>query len=316
MVDIAETEKADAVCHGCTGKGNDQVRFEVSVMALNPRLKTIAPWREWDIRSREDALAYADKFGIPVEHTKKDLYSRDRNIFHLSHEGGLLENPWNEPEESMFRLSASPEKAPDKAEYVELGFEKGIPVSLNGEVLPAVSMFEKLNKIAGTHGIGRVDIVENRLVGMKSHGVYETPAGTVLFKAHQALENICLDKHTMHYKDILAVKYAELVYNGMWFTQLREALDAFVHSTQAHMTGSVRLKLYKGNIIIAGRKSPYSLYREDYASFGEEDVYNQQDAHGFIQLFGLPMKVEALLSMEGGGKSRYKSPDYSKFKRD
>ena len=300
MVEIAEKENADAVCHGCTGKGNDQVRFEVSVMALNPKLRTIAPWREWDIRSREDALTYAEKFGIPVEHTKKDLYSRDRNIFHLSHEGGLLEDPWNEPEESMFRLSKSPEQAPDKAEYVELGFEKGAPVSLNGKVLPPVTMFEQLNNIAGTHGIGRVDIVENRLVGMKSHGVYETPAGTILFKAHQALESICLDKHTMHYKDILAVKYAELVYNGLWFTQLREALDAFIQSTQVHMTGSVRLKLYKGNVIVAGRKSPYSLYREDYASFGEEDVYNQQDAHGFIQLFGLPMKVEAMLSMEGG----------------
>lgn len=306
MVEIAEAEKADAVCHGCTGKGNDQVRFEVSVMALNPGLKTIAPWREWDIRSREDALAYADKYNIPVEHTKKDLYSRDRNIFHLSHEGGILEDPWNEPEESMFRLSASPEQAPDKAEYVEIGFEKGVPISLNGEALPALTMFERLNTIAGTHGIGRVDIVENRLVGMKSRGVYETPGGTVLFKAHQALESICLDKHTMHYKDVLAVKYAELVYNGMWFTQLREALDAFVRSTQQQMTGSVRLKLYKGNVIIAGRKSPHSLYREDYASFGEEDVYNQQDAHGFIQLFGLPMKVEAMLSMEDGGKNRYR----------
>ena len=316
MVDIAEAENADAVCHGCTGKGNDQVRFEVSVMALNPKLKTIAPWREWNIRSREDALAYADKYGIPVEHTKKDLYSRDRNIFHLSHEGGILENPWNEPEESMFRLSVNPEQAPDTAEYVEIGFEKGRPVGLNGEVLTALSLFERLNKIAGAHGIGRVDIVENRLVGMKSHGVYETPAGTVLFKAHQALESICLDKYTMHYKDFVAVKYAELVYNGMWFTQLREALDAFVQTTQQQMTGTVRLKLYKGNVIIAGRKSPYSLYREDYASFGEEDVYNQKDAHGFIQLFGLPMKVEAMLSMEGGGKSRYKSPDYSKFKRD
>ncbi len=316
MVEIAEAEGADAVCHGCTGKGNDQVRFEISVMALNPKLVTIAPWREWNIRSREDALTYAYKHAIPVEHTKKDLYSRDRNIFHLSHEGGILEDPWNEPEGSMFRLSSSPEAAPDKAEYVEIGFEKGAPVSLNGKVLSALQLFEKLNKIGGTHGIGRVDIVENRLVGMKSHGVYETPAGTIIHKAHQALESICLDKHTMHYKDILAVKYAELVYNGLWFTQLREALDAFVRTTQQQMTGTVRLKLYKGNVIIAGRKSPYSLYREDYASFGEEDVYNQKDAHGFIQLFGLPLKVEAMLSMEGGGKSRYKSPDYSKIKRD
>jgi argininosuccinate synthase len=316
MVDIAEAEGADAVCHGCTGKGNDQVRFEVSVMALNPKLVTIAPWREWDIRSREDALAYAEKHGIPVEHTKKDLYSRDRNIFHLSHEGGLLEDPWNEPEASMFRLSVDPEAAPDTAEYVEIGFEKGVPVSLNGKVLPALDMFEQLNELAGAHGIGRVDIVENRLVGMKSHGVYETPAGTVIFKAHQALESICLDKQTLQYKDIQAVKYAELVYNGLWFTRLREAMDAFVRTTQETMTGTVRLKLYKGNVIKAGLQSPYSLYREDYASFGEEDVYNQKDAHGFIQLFGLPMKVEAMLSMEGGGKSRYKSPDYSKIKRD
>lgn len=306
MVDIAEAEKADAVCHGCTGKGNDQVRFEVSVMALNPRLRTIAPWREWDIRSREDALAYAEKYNIPVEHTQKDLYSRDRNIFHLSHEGGILEDPWKEPEESMYRLSPSPELAPDKAEYIEIGFEKGIPVTLGGEVLSALPLFERLNRIAGAHGIGRVDIVENRLVGMKSHGVYETPAGTVLFKAHQALESICLDKNTMQYKDILAIKYAELVYNGLWFTRLREALDAFVRTTQQQMTGSVRLKLYKGNVIMAGRKSPYSLYRRDYASFGEETVYNQRDAHGFIQLFGLPVKVEAMLSMETDGMSKYK----------
>jgi argininosuccinate synthase len=306
MVEIAEAEGADAVCHGCTGKGNDQVRFEISVMALNPKLVTIAPWRDWDIRSREDALAYAEKHGIPVEHTKKDLYSRDRNIFHLSHEGGILEDPSNEPEESMFRLSVGPEEAPDAAEYVEIGFEKGSPVSLNGKTLPALAMFETLNELAGKHGIGRVDIVENRLVGMKSHGVYETPAGTVIFKAHQALESICIDKQTMQYKDILAVKYAELVYNGQWFTPLREALDAFVATTQQQMTGTARLKLYKGNVIKAGLTSPHSLYREDYASFGEEDVYNQKDAHGFIQLFGLPMKVEALLATENGGKSRYK----------
>ncbi len=316
MVEIAELEGADAVCHGCTGKGNDQVRFEVSVMALNPKLKTIAPWRQWDIRSREDALAYAARFNIRVDQTERDIYSRDRNIFHLSHEGGLLENPWNEPEAGMFKLSNSPEAAPDTPEYIELGFEKGAPVSLNGEALPAIDLFKRLNTTAGTHAIGRVDIVENRLVGMKSRGVYETPAGTVMLKAHQALESICLDKHTMHYKDFIAVKYAELVYNGMWFTQLREALDAFVRTTQQQVTGTVRLKLYKGNVIIAGRKSPFSLYREDYASFGEEDVYNQQDAHGFIQLFGLPMKVEALLAMEGGKKTRYKRPDYSKFKRD
>jgi argininosuccinate synthase len=316
LVEIAEMEGADAVSHGCTGKGNDQVRFEVSVMALNPKLKTIAPWREWEIRSREDAIAYAEEFDVPITSTLKSIYSRDRNIFHMSHEGGPLENPWNEPEEPMFRLTVSPEEAPDKPEYVEIEFEKGTPIAVNGEALPTVELFTRLNKIAAAHGIGRVDMVENRLVGMKSRGVYETPAGTVLRRAHQALESICLDKHTMHYKDILAVKYAELVYNGLWFTRLREALDAFVNVTQQNVTGTVRLKLYKGNVVVAGRKSPLSLYREDYASFGEEDVYNQKDAEGFIQLFGLPLKVEALLSIDGGGRSRYRQPDYSKFKRD
>ena len=316
LVEVAEAEGADAIAHGCTGKGNDQVRFELTAMALNPKLKTIAPWREWDIRSREDALAYAMEFNVPVSQTEKDIYSRDRNIFHLSHEGGLLENPWNEPEARMFQLTANPEDAPDEPEYVEIGFEQGDPVSVDGEALSPVDLYIKLNKLAGKHAIGRADIVENRLVGMKSHGVYETPAGTLLLKAHQALESICLDKHTMHYKDFVAVKYAELVYNGMWYTRLREALDAFVEVTQQQVTGTVRMKLYKGNTIIAGRKSPYSLYREDYASFGEEDVYNQKDAEGFIKLFGLPMQVEALLASDGGGQSRYRSPDYSKFKRD
>lgn len=316
MVEIAEAEGAEAIAHGCTGKGNDQVRFELTVMALNPKLKTIAPWREWDIRSREDAIEYAKQHKIHVAQTVKDIYSRDRNIFHLSHEGGLLEDPWNEPDADMFQLTVSPEEAPDNPEYIEIGFEKGKPVSLNGETLSAIDLFNRLNQTAGIHGIGRVDIVENRLVGMKSRGVYETPAGTILIKAHQALESICLDKHTMHYKDSVAVKYAELVYNGMWFMQLRQAMDAFVQVTQQHVTGTVRLKLYKGNIIIAGRKSPYSLYREDYASFGEEDVYNQKDAHGFIQLFGLPLKVDALLAVEGTGASRYRTPDYSRFKRD
>lgn len=316
MVEIAELEGADAVSHGATGKGNDQVRFELTVMALNPKLKIIAPWREWDIRSREDALAYARQYNVPVSATEKSIYSRDRNLFHLSHEGGLLENPWNEPEESMFQLTTSPEAAPDQPEYVEIGFLQGTPVSLNGEELPPVDLFTRLNKLASIHGVGRVDIVENRLVGMKSRGVYETPAGTVLLKAHQALESMCLDKYTMHFKDFIAVKYAELVYNGQWYTQLREAMDAFIQVTQRNVSGVVRIKLYKGNIIIAGRKSEYSLYREDYASFGQEDVYNQKDAEGFIHLFGLPLKVEALLAIDGGGKSRYRKPDYSKFKRD
>ena len=316
LVDIAEIEGADAIAHGCTGKGNDQVRFEVSVMALNPKLKVIAPWREWDIRSREDAIAYAEEFNVPITSTLKSIYSRDRNLFHLSHEGGSLENPWLEPNEDMYQLTVSPENAPDEAEYVEVEFQQGTPVAVNGDRLPPVELFTQLNRIAARHGVGRVDLVENRLVGMKSHGVYETPGGTVLLKAHQALESITLDKHTMHYKDILAVKYAELVYNGLWYTRLREALDAFVNVTQENATGTVRLKLYKGNVITVGRRSPLSLYREDYASFGEEDVYDQQDAEGFIQLFGLPLKVEALLSIDGGGKSRYRQPDYSQFKRD
>lgn len=316
LVDIAEAEGADAVSHGCTGKGNDQVRFELTIMALNPKLKVIAPWREWEIKSREDAIKYALRYNIPIQQTEKDIYSRDRNIFHLSHEGGLLEDPWNEPAREMFQLTVSPEEAPDKPVYIEIGFDKGKPVSLDGEQLKALELFTRLNEIAGQHGVGRVDIVENRLVGMKSRGIYETPAGTVIYRAHQALESICLDKYTMHYKDSVSVKYAELVYNGMWFMQLREALDAFVKTTQQKITGTVRMKLYKGNVIIAGRKSPFSLYREDYASFGEDNVYNQRDAHGFIQLFGLPLKVEALLDIEGSGESRYRQPDYSKFKRD
>ncbi|MCE2471446.1 MAG: argininosuccinate synthase [Anaerolineae bacterium] len=316
MVEIAALEKADAVAHGCTGKGNDQVRFEVSTMALNPKLKTIAPWREWDIRGREDALAYAEEFRVPVSHTEKDIYSRDRNIFHLSHEGGLLENPWNEPENLMYQLTSAPEEAPDQGEYIEIGFQHGNPVRLNGQEMSAVALFVALNELGGRHGIGRTDIVENRLVGMKSRGVYETPAGTIVHRAHQLLESICLDKHTMQYKDMVAPKYAELVYNGMWYSKLREALDGFVTVTQETVTGTVRLKLYKGNIIVAGRRSPYSLYREDYASFGEEDVYNQQDAHGFIQLFGLPIKVEAMLEVEGGALTDYTRPDYSRFKRD
>lgn len=295
LVDVARIEGADAVAHGATGKGNDQVRFELTVMALNPKLKVIAPWREWEIRSREDALAYAAEFNVPVTATEKKIYSRDRNLFHLSHEGGLLEDPWNEPEEDMYQISASPENTPDEAEYVEIGFERGIPVSLNGEALPSVELFIRLNKLGGKHGIGRTDIVENRLVGMKSHGVYETPGGTILHRAHQLLESLCLDKQTLHYKDMIALKYAELVYNGQWYTRLRTALDAFVDVTQEFVTGTVRLKLYRGNIILAGRKSDFTLYHKDYASFGEESVYNQKDAEGFIRLFGLPMKIEALV---------------------
>lgn len=316
LVEIAEAEDAKAIAHGCTGKGNDQVRFELTAMALNPKLRVIAPWREWNIRSREDALAYAAEFNVPVTATEKSIYSRDRNIFHLSHEGGLLEDPWNEPEASMFQLTVSPEVAPDEPRVLEIGFEAGRPISLDGEALSLVALFERLNESAGAHGVGRVDMVENRLVGMKNRGVYETPAGTVIHIAHQALESICIDKYTMHFKDMIAIKFAELVYNGQWFTQLRSALSAFVDVTQQKVTGTVRVKLYKGNCIVTGRRSPFSLYREDYASFGEEDVYDQRDAEGFISLFGLPLKVEAMLALEGGSSSRYPAPDFSRFKRD
>ncbi|NDJ85174.1 MAG: argininosuccinate synthase [Chloroflexi bacterium] len=318
MVEIAEKEGADAVAHGATGKGNDQVRFEVTVLALNPKLRIIAPWRHpaWTIRSREDAIAYAQEKGIPVSHTLKSIYSRDRNLFHISHEGGPLENPWTAPEAEMFQLTADPQTAPDQVTTIEIGFEEGTPVALNGEKMLPVPLFEALNSLGQANGVGRVDMVENRLVGMKSRGVYETPGGTILYKAHQALESICLDKETLHYKQMVALRYAELVYDGKWFSMLREALDGFVTTTQRSMTGTVRLDLYKGNVFVTGRQSPFSLYREDYASFGQMDVYNQQDAQGFITLWGLPQKVEALISIDGTGSSRYRQPDYFKFKRD
>lgn len=316
QVEIAEIEGADAVSHGATGKGNDQVRFELTYQALNPRLRVIAPWREWEIRSREDALDYAAEYNVPVTATEKSIYSRDRNIFHLSHEGGILEDPWIEPERAMYQLTVDPEDAPNEPEYVEIYFQEGIPKKINGEAKGPISLLTTLNQLGAKHGIGRIDLVENRLVGMKSHGVYETPGGTILVEAHQALEQLCLDKETLHYKDVIALKYAELVYNGQWYSPLRQAFDAFVDVTQRHMTGTVRLKLYKGNVILVGRKSPYSLYREDYATFGEEDVYNQQDAEGFIKLFGLPMKVQALLDIEGVRRGQHEEPDYSKFKRD
>lgn len=316
QVQIAEMEGADAVAHGATGKGNDQVRFELTYQALNPRLKVIAPWREWTIRSREDALDYAAEFHVPVSATVKSIYSRDRNIWHLSHEGGVLEDPWLEPEKEMYQLSVDSQDAPDEPEYVEIDFQNGIPKKINGTAMGPISLVTTLNKIGGRHGVGRIDLVENRLVGMKSHGVYETPGGTILYEAHEALEQLCLDKDTLHYKEVMALRYAELVYNGQWFTPLREALDAFVNVTQQNVTGVVRLKLYKGNITLVGRRSPYSLYREDYATFGEEDVYNQQDAEGFIKLFGLPMKVQAMLDIEGVRRGQHEEPDYSKFKRD
>ncbi len=316
QVEIAELEGADAVAHGCTGKGNDQVRFELTYQALNPRLTVIAPWREWNIRSREDALDYALEHNVPVSATRKSIYSRDSNIWHLSHEGGMLEDPWLEPEEEMYQLTVAPERAPDEPEYITIDFHQGVPTHVNGIAMGPIELVTTLNQLGAKHGIGRVDLVENRLVGMKSHGVYETPGGTILVEAHQALEQLCLDRETLHYKQQVALKYADLVYNGQWFTPLREALDAFVKVTQQNVTGTVRLKLYKGNVILVGRKAPMSLYREDYATFGEEDVYNQKDAEGFIKLFGLPLKVRALVDIEGTGRSKWRGPDYTHFKRD
>ncbi|MEW5979074.1 MAG: argininosuccinate synthase [Acidobacteriota bacterium] len=294
QVEVALKEGADAVAHGCTGKGNDQVRFELTYKALAPHLKVIAPWREWSIRSREDAIDYAARHNVPVRATKEKNYSEDRNIWHLSHEGGVLEDPASEPEDSMWQLTVSPENAPDQARYIEIEFEQGTPVGFDGKKLPPVELLTQLNKIGGEHGIGRIDLVENRLVGMKSRGAYETPGGTILVQAHRELESICLDKEILRMKDQLALKYADLVYNGQWFTPIREALDAFVTATQRPVNGSVRLKLFKGNLIVAGRKSKNSLYHADLATFGEEAVYNQKDAEGFINLFGLPVKVQAL----------------------
>jgi argininosuccinate synthase len=315
MVEVAEQENADAVAHGCTGKGNDQVRFELTVKALNPLLKVIAPWREWTIRSRDDALAYAKAHGVPVS-TSKSEYSRDRNIWHMSHEGSILENPWNEPKEDMFFTTVAPEAAPNEPQYVTIYFDKGMPVAVDGQVLGAVELLTRLNELGGAHGVGRSDLVENRLVGMKSRGVYETPGGTILYTAHQGLESITLDRETLHYKDVVAQRYAELVYYGQWFTPLRAALDAFVQKTQETVTGTVRLKLYKGSCTVVGRKSPYSLYREDLATFGKDDVYDQRDAEGFINLFGLPLKVKALVDKQNGMLPGLQAPDYSDFKRD
>jgi argininosuccinate synthase len=302
MVEIANAEGADAVSHGCTGKGNDQVRFELTVKALNPRLKVIAPWREWDIRSREDALDYAEAHEIPVTSSRKSLYSRDWNIWHLSHEGGSLEDPSLPPLEDMYVITVAPEQAPDEPATVSIDFEQGYPVALEGVRMGPVELLNRLNKLGGAHGIGRLDMVENRLVGMKSHGVYETPGGTILYTAHQALETLCLDRDTMHYKHLMADRFAELVYFGKWFTPLREALWAFVQKTQETVTGTVRMKLYKGNCTHAGISSPYSLYREAFATFGQDEVYNQADAQGFINLFGLPLTVRALLQEELGQK--------------
>jgi argininosuccinate synthase len=297
---VAEEEGADAVSHGATGKGNDQVRFELTYKALNPTLRVVAPWREWEIRSREDALTYAAKHNVPVVQTEKSIYSRDANLWHMSHEGGILEDPAQEPEKSMFLLTLDPEDAPDKPETVEIYFEAGVPRMVNDVALSPATLIMTLNEIGARHGIGRIDLVENRLVGMKSRGVYETPGGTLLYHAHRELESLVLDRDTLHYKEQMMLPYAELVYFGKWFHPLREAMQTFVSKTQENITGWVRLKLYKGNVTVIGRYSPNSLYREDFATFGQEDVYDQSDALGFINLFGLPMKIRGMKQPPSG----------------
>ena len=305
LAEIALAEGADAICHGATGKGNDQVRFELAIKRFAPDMKIIAPWREWDIKSRDEEIDFAEAHHVPLKISRETNYSKDMNLWHLSHEGLDLEDPANEPQynkKGFLELGVSPEQAPDKPTYVTIHFEKGIPTSLDGEKMDGVKLIKTLNKLGGENGIGLFDVVENRLVGMKSRGVYETPGGTILYHAHEVLETICLDKETQHYKYGLAQKYADIVYNGQWYTPLREAMDAFVDKTQETVTGDVKLKLYKGNIINAGVTSPYTLYSEDFASFGEDDVYDQTDSKGFINLFGLPIKVKALLDAERNNK--------------
>ncbi len=299
IVEIAKKEGADAICHGCTGKGNDQVRFELAIKAFAPEMPIIAPWRIWDLKSRDEEIDYAEAHNIPLKINRETNYSKDKNLWHLSHEGLDLEDPANEPDyDKICELGVSPWKAPNRATYVTIHFEKGIPTAIDGKKLGAVKIIEKLNKIGGKNGVGLVDMVENRLVGMKSRGVYETPGGTILYTAHELLESICLDKQTMHFKQHVAIKYGELVYDGLWFTPLREALDAFVDKTQECVTGDVKLKIYKGNVMNAGITSPHSLYSEDIATFGEDHCYDQKDSQGFINLFGLPIKVKALLDQK------------------
>ena len=296
IVEIAKKEKADAICHGCTGKGNDQVRFELAIKAFAPEMKIIAPWRIWDIKSRDEEIDYAEAHNIPLKINRETNYSKDKNLWHLSHEGLDLEDPANEPDyDKICELGVSPWAAPDKSTYLTIHFEKGVPTAIDGKKMGAVELVETLNKIGGENGVGLVDMVENRLVGMKSRGVYETPGGTILYAAHEMLESICLDKATQHYKQLIGIKYGEMVYDGQWFTPLREALDAFVAKTQETVTGDVKLRIYKGNVMNAGITSPHSLYSEDIATFGEDDCYNQMDSQGFINLFGLPIKVKALL---------------------
>ena len=304
IVDIAKKEGADAICHGCTGKGNDQVRFELTIKAFAPEMTIIAPWRIWNIKSREEEIEYAEAHNIPLKINRETNYSKDKNLWHLSHEGLDLEDPANEPQyekEGFLELGVSPLQAPDKPTYITLHFEKGIPTALNGEEIDSVSLIEALNKIGGENGVGLADLVENRLVGMKSRGVYETPGGTILYEAHRLLETITLDKATQHYKQLIAVKFGEMVYDGQWFTPLREALSAFVSKTQETVTGDVRLRIYKGNVTSAGITSPYSLYSEDIATFDDDGgAYSQKDSEGFINLFGLPLKVKAMLDKKLG----------------
>lgn len=307
LVEIAKQEGADAIAHGATGKGNDQVRFELTVKALAPEIKLIAPWRMWDMKSREDELVYAEKHGVPIDYKSEENpypYSMDWNIWHLSHEGDDLENPANAPKDMVYMVTTPPEKAPDVPEYVTIDFEQGVPVAVNGQKMGAVELLTELNAIGAKNGVGIVDIVENRLVGMKSRGIYENPGGAIIMYAHRELEYLCLDRDTYHCKEKVANEYAELVYDGKWFSPLREALDAFVNETQKTVTGTVKLKLYKGNIMSAGSTSPYSLYSEEYVTFGEDDVYDQTDAEGFINLFGLPLKMRALMKQhaEKAGK--------------
>ncbi|WP_248484732.1 argininosuccinate synthase [Tepidibacter aestuarii] len=294
LVEVAHKEGAKYICHGCTGKGNDQVRFEVGIAAIDPSIKIIAPWRIWDIKSREDAIDYAKSKGVEVAATKEKIYSRDQNIFHISHEGGELENPENEHNpDSIYMMTTPLEKVKNEATYVEIYFEEGIPKKINDEEMSPVEIISYLNKIGGENGIGVIDLLENRLVGMKSRGVYETPGGTILFNAHKELEYLTLDRDTLQYKQIIAHKYSQLVYDGLWFSTLKESLDAFVDSTQKTVTGSVKLKLYKGNTMIAGMKSPFALYDESISSFGESDMYDHKDAEGFINLFSLPFKIKS-----------------------
>ena len=293
QVEVALEEGATAVAHGCTGKGNDQVRFELGYQALAPELKVIAPWREWDLKSREDCLDYAEQHGIAVAQSREKIHSRDRNLWHISHEGGELEDAANAPFDTTWQITRSPREAPDREEQIEIGFEDGIPVSVNGMTLDPVSLVELLNEIGGRNAVGRVDIVENRFVGIKSRGCYETPGGTLLVTAHQELESLCLDREVAHFKQHIGLKYAEIVYFGLWFSPLREALDAFVDKTQHHVTGAVALSLYKGNVSVVSRKSEYSLYRTDLSSFTMGDSYDQKDAEGFIRILGLPSRSRA-----------------------